>query len=179
MTSNATCLSHRHYCYQARVGARKALHWSHWAQLACACMSMAPSDPCSQLSQRKHLLGSGSSLPWNHKRLALLEIEMCIDESLVVRLMDPLVSIPVVNEPAFLCSTQGSQEQAGSRADPQRAGPVTRSFLSTQIGVPSAGSSVSRGELPIMSVHSWGAYTTCKMLIVSTDCPTALSSPPL
>ena len=98
MTSNATCLSHRHYCYQARVGARKALHWSHWAQLACACMSMAPSDPCSQLSQRKHLLGSGSSLPWDHKRLAPLEIEMCIDESRVVRLMDPLVSIPVVNK---------------------------------------------------------------------------------
>ena len=104
VTSNATCLSHRHYCYQVRVGARKALHWSHWVQLACACMPMAPSDPCSQLSQRKHLLGSGSSLPWDHKRLAPLEIEMCIDESRVVRLMDPLVSIPVVNEPAFLCT---------------------------------------------------------------------------
>lgn len=178
MTSNATCLSHRHYCYQARVGARKALHWSHWAQLACACMSMAPSDPGSQLSQRKHLLGSGSSLPWNHKRLAPLEIKMCIESSHVVRLMDPLVSMPVVVEPAFLLQTE-SQEQAGSRADPQRADPVTRSILSTQIGVPSAGSSVSRGELPVMSVHSWEAYTTCKMLIVSTDCPTALSSPPL
>ena len=107
MTSNATCLSHRHYCYQARVGARKALHWSHWAQLACACMSMAPSDPCSQLSQRKHLLGSGSSLPWNHKRrLAPLEIKMCIESSHVVRLMDPLVSIPVVVEPAFSVHTK-------------------------------------------------------------------------
>jgi hypothetical protein len=37
MTSNATCLSHRHYCYQARVGARKALHWSH---LGAACMCL-------------------------------------------------------------------------------------------------------------------------------------------
>jgi hypothetical protein len=49
-------LATEHYCYQAGEGARKALHWSHWAQLAGACIFMAQSDPCSQLSRRKHLL---------------------------------------------------------------------------------------------------------------------------
>lgn len=80
-SSNTTCLSQHNYCYQARVGARKALHWSHWAQLACACMSMAPSDPCSQLSRRKHLLDQAAryhgltsdSLLWKLK-CALIEV---------------------------------------------------------------------------------------------------------
>lgn len=93
--------------YQARVGARKALHWSHWAQLACACMSMAPSDPCSRschnvstcLCQAARYHGITSECP-------ALEIKMCMTTAIigshVVRLMDPLVSIPVVVEPAFL-----------------------------------------------------------------------------
>lgn len=54
---------------KAAEGGRKALHWSHWAQLACACMSMAPSI----LARSCHVVSTysraGSSLPRYDRRV--------------------------------------------------------------------------------------------------------------
>ena len=79
--------------------------------LACPWRQATLARSCHNVSTYSAQAGS---LPWNHKRVLSLEIKMCIHHwSHVVRLMDPLVSIPTGRWACFVFLFQTGNSGTG------------------------------------------------------------------